>query len=216
MAVRPQPLEATQNVGNDLPPAPPRAADKRSDTTRVPVVKYPPPPPAPPLADAVRLEWAPVPPPPAERPADAGAPPGPGPVPERRPSPELPAAPPLPPAPAPLAPPVADRPAVAEPAFAPTPPPVAVFQSPPVPPSEPLLSPTLAELYFGQGAFDQAIGVYEQLVVREPANEKLQARLAEVRRAAIAPSDKARQARRLEIEAQIARLEQLLTLVKRA
>jgi tetratricopeptide (TPR) repeat protein len=100
-------------------------------------------------------------------------------------------------------------------------PPPPVFLAPPVapppaPPSEPLLSPTLADLYFGQGAYDKAIDVYEQLLSREPGNERYQARIAEARRAAHAPTSEARQARRIEIEAQIARLEQLLTLVKRA
>ncbi len=94
--------------------------------------------------------------------------------------------------------------------------PVVVQERAPEP--EPLLSPTLAELYFGQGALDKAVEVYEQLLGREPANERHRARLAEIRRAASppAPADDQRAARRQTIEAQIARLEQLLALVKRA
>ena len=79
--------------------------------------------------------------------------------------------------------------------------------------------PTLAELYYGQGALQKAVEVYEQLILREPANERHRARLVEIRRALAPPPlpvDDGRAARRRAIEAQIARLEQMLALVKRA
>jgi hypothetical protein len=110
---------------------------------------------------------------------------------------------PMPPAPVEAAPPVA--PPVATPVAAPAPP-------------EPLLSPTLAELYFSQGAADLARSTYEQLVQREPANERYRTRLDEIQRAASVPAtgNDDRAARRRTIEAQIARLETLLAAVKRA
>ena len=88
----------------------------------------------------------------------------------------------------------------------------------PTPPPEPLLSPTLAELYFSQGATDLARSTYEQLVEREPTNERYRARLEEIRRALPAPgrADDDRATRRRAIEGQIARLEALLAVVKRA
>jgi len=115
-------------------------------------------------------------------------------------------------------PPFAAPPKTAElpsPVSAPAPAPAPVAT--PAPPSaEPLLSPTLAELYFSQGAFDMARTTYEQLVRREPTNERYQSRLEEIRRQAAAGADGDRAARRKVIEAQIARLEQLLAVVKRA
>jgi hypothetical protein len=65
------------------------------------------------------------------------------------------------------------------------------------------------------------VEVYEQLILREPAHERHRARLVEIRRALApppppAPVDDGKAARRRAIEAQIARLEQMLALVKRA
>ncbi len=182
-------LEETQEVG-----ARERAASPASDsvdTTRVPVVTFPisPPsaaPPPKPPLDAIRLEWAPAP----------DAPGAPAPSAEAVP----PAAPPpVPAAPAPVAPLAPSAPA-----------------SPASAPAEPLLSPTLAELYFGQGALDKALETYEQLLEREPTNERYRARLAEIRRSSPPAADEERSARRRVIEGQIMRLEQLLALVKRA
>jgi hypothetical protein len=91
-----------------------------------------------------------------------------------------------------------------------------------------LTSPTLAELYFTQGFTDKAIAVYRQLLEREPGNERAGARLAELQaierhlRAEEAryadtsgrPLDP-RQARREAIERTIARLEGLLSAIRR-
>jgi hypothetical protein len=122
-------------------------------------------------------------------------------APEEAPPPPLAPAP----APAPIAIPVAE---------------VAPSPAPPAPnpaPSEPLLSPTLAELYFNQGAMEMARSAYEQLLQREPANERYRARLGEIGRAVTvrAAADEDRAARRRVIEGQIARLEQLLAAVRR-
>jgi hypothetical protein len=49
-------------------------------------------------------------------------------------------------------------------------------------PEAPVLStPTLAELYFDQGFKDKAIQVYEELLEREPQNERARARLIEIK-----------------------------------
>ncbi len=205
----PGPVEArgAEKPGEAAPPPPPRDV---VDTTRVPVVVFPiasppplPPPPLPPPPpaplDVIRLEWASAP----EAQARSATPAEP--VSYETPAPAVPANPvvdePPPPPPAPAM------------AATPPPPPVA----PPAPP-EPLLSPTLAELYFSQGATDLARSTYEQLVQREPANERYRARLDEIQRAAAPPraADDDRAARRRTIEGQIARLEALLAVVKRA
>jgi hypothetical protein len=119
------------------------------------------------------------------------------------------AAPPPPLAPAPAPAPIAIPLAEVAPSPAPAPIPA---------PSEPLLSPTLAELYFNQGAMEMARSAYEQLLQREPANERYRARLDEIGRAVTsrAAADEDRAARRRVIERQIARLEQLLAAVRRA
>jgi hypothetical protein len=202
-------------------PAPPPAV---IDTTRVPVVTFPldppppspPPPPAPPRAplDVIRLEWTSAP----------EAPPAAPPVAVPAPDPPAPAPPaPAPPAPAPalLSIPVADVPPPAPTPAAPVPPVIAETPPPPPPaapaPPEPLASSTLAELYLSQGAADLARSTYEQLVQREPGNERYRARLDEIQRAAPAPrADDERAARRRAIEGQIARLEALLAVVRRA
>jgi tetratricopeptide (TPR) repeat protein len=73
-------------------------------------------------------------------------------------------------------------------------------------------SPTLAELYLNQGFVDKAVEVYEELVQRDPDNEKAAQRLAELR--AQASRDPVA-ARRRQVEHTIARLEGFLAAVKR-
>ena len=96
-----------------------------------------------------------------------------------------------------------------------------------VPPPE-LTSPTLAELYFTQGFTDKAMEVYRQLLEREPGNERARARLVELEAierhlraeearyadVAVPPADP-REARRRAIERTIARLEGLLSAIRR-
>src|SRR5439155_10696563 len=83
-----------------------------------------------------------------------------------------------------------------------------------------LSSSTLAELYFRQGFLDKAIEVYQQLLQREPDNDRSRARLGELR-ALLTPSvpptvvppaaaEDERTTRRRAIESAIARLEDLL------
>ena len=45
---------------------------------------------------------------------------------------------------------------------------------------EPFASATLAELYFNQGSLDRAVEVYKELLKREPANDRIRARVAEL------------------------------------
>ncbi len=210
-------LEETQEVGAHMRGSA-QASSDAVDTTRVPVVVFPAPaPPAPAKApiDVIRLEWAPAPvggPEGGGQPVATAAPvvePPPPPVRET----VMPPPPPAPPAPA-VAPAPAPLPA---PAIAP----VATTAKAPIalPEPESLVSSTLAELYFGQGAFDKAIEVYEQLMLREPGNERNRSRLEHIRRAASAaptPGNDQRAARRRAIQTQIARLEEMLALVKRA
>ncbi len=47
-------------------------------------------------------------------------------------------------------------------------------------PATPILSPTMAELYFNQGFTDKAIEVYRGLLEQEPGNERVRARLTEL------------------------------------
>lgn len=92
-------------------------------------------------------------------------------------------------------------------------------------PQQPLYSSTLAELYFQQGFTRQAIEVYQELLSREPANGRLQARLHELRAfereegvlsppAPPAPVD-GRARRRESITRTIARLEGLMHAARR-
>jgi len=137
------------------------------------------------------------------------------------------APPPAPPPPA--APPAA--PAVASPPVAP--PPVLRSVPPPPPPAPAVVTPetaalsssTLAELYFRQGFVDKAIEVYQQLLHREPENDRSRARLGELR-ALLTPSvpptvvppaaaEDERTTRRRAIESAIARLEDLLVTIRR-
>jgi hypothetical protein len=102
-------------------------------------------------------------------------------------------------------------------------------------PEPPLASPTLGELYFNQGFTDKALEVYRQLLEREPANERVRARLAEIQaldrhlraeelREAPAPAGPApaapaepdqRSRRREAVERTIARLEGFLAAVRK-
>ena len=96
------------------------------------------------------------------------------------------------------------------------------------------MSATLAELYFNQGFVDKAVEVYRQLVDREPDNERLRRRLAELQapppaptpppapepapapaatRAASPSPDRA--SRRLALERTIAKLEGMLAAIKK-
>jgi len=143
----------------DLPPLPPPSWAPVADVVAAPV---PPRPEValPATADVIRPEpvaYAPAAPasPPAEPPA---------------PSPQVASAP------AELVP-EAPR-AMDEPTLPPTPPLAPPSGSPPEP--QALYSSTLAELYFQQGFTRQAIDVYEQLIAREPANDRLRARLFEL------------------------------------
>jgi len=80
-----------------------------------------------------------------------------------------------------------------------------------------LASPTLAEIYFGQGAYDQAIETYEEVLRREPANDAARARLAEigalVAEQALAAEAGGAEGRRAVLLRTIARLEALLVAV---
>jgi hypothetical protein len=106
------------------------------------------------------------------------------------------------------------------PAAAPAPP------AAPAPQSEPpaLSSSTLAELYFNQGFTRQAIDVYRELLEREPANERIRARIVEleaIERAidgggATPPPGDVKARRREAIERTITRLEGFLATVRRA
>ena len=57
------------------------------------------------------------------------------------------------------------------------PPPPWLLPSQTEPAAPELISSTLAELYFNQGFTDKAIEVYQQVLGREPANERARARL---------------------------------------
>jgi len=88
-----------------------------------------------------------------------------------------------------------------------------------------IVSPTIAELYFGQGHIDKAIDVYRRLLRGGPENEKARRRLLELEaldrrmREEAAPGTAAtglsREERRAAIERTIARLEALLTVLRK-
>lgn len=88
-----------------------------------------------------------------------------------------------------------------------------------VTPDAPLSTATLAELYFDQGFLTKAILVYEQILEREPHNERARARLIEVKALArpldVPPAADPRAAQRLVLARKIARLEQVLAAVRR-
>jgi len=73
-----------------------------------------------------------------------------------------------------------------------------------------LTSPTLAELYYKQGFPDKAIEVYRQLVEREPGNDRLRRRLAELQDSPPMPAS-----RRVALERTIAKLEGMLAAIKK-
>jgi tetratricopeptide (TPR) repeat protein len=91
-----------------------------------------------------------------------------------------------------------------------------------------LSSATLAELYFNQGFMEQAIGVYRELLLREPGNSQARARLTEIealdrhlrgddaKPAPVAEASDPKARRRLAIERTIERLEQLRQVLRRA
>jgi Flp pilus assembly protein TadD len=143
-----------------------------------------------------------------------------------------------PPAPVPVPIPVAAPPPPT--AFVPEPPPERPAHAPAPPPAEPapaasddLTSATLAELYFKQGFTEKAVEVYRQLVEREPENDRLTRRLAELLDARPAPAADVdfasapaanmvgaaagtdRAARRLALERTIAKLEGMLSAIKK-
>jgi tetratricopeptide (TPR) repeat protein len=137
-------------------------------------------------------------------------------------APEAPASPPA-------AEPSVEPAAVAATPDAPPPPVAALEVTSPLAPGADLASPTLAELYFNQGALDRAIEAYRRLIEREPFNGRFRARLAEIEalerhlRAEEAPApapsppppaDPVR-ARREHLENTVARLEELLAAIKR-
>jgi hypothetical protein len=80
-------------------------------------------------------------------------------------------------------------------------------------------TPTLAELYFNQGATERAIGVYQDVLRREPGNERARARLRELEALeqhlqAVAAPPTGGGGRRERLERTIARLEGLLQVVQ--
>ena len=99
------------------------------------------------------------------------------------------------------------------------------------------MSATLAELYFKQGFAEKAVEVYRQLIQRDPENDRLHRRLAEIqhaRPATAAPADVPAPApapvpaavgaaatgpdpasRRLALERTIAKLEGMLSAIKK-
>jgi hypothetical protein len=83
--------------------------------------------------------------------------------------------------------PVFDEPTSVPPPHSVAPEPVAVDESP----AGELASPTLGELYFSQGHTARAIEVYEQVLEREPHNERARTRLRELRGAATASAPQA-------------------------
>ena len=96
--------------------------------------------------------------------------------------------------------------------------------------SEEIASATLAELYYGQGFPEKALEVYRTLLARDPGHERARTRIAEIEAleqrveiearpepplaAASVPTD-SRAARRAAIERTIARLETMLTTIRK-
>jgi tetratricopeptide (TPR) repeat protein len=78
-------------------------------------------------------------------------------------------------------------------------------------PDEPIASGTLAELYFNQGFPRRAVEVYQQVLSREPGNERARARLAELEASLAGPAptrgSEAPEARRARLQRTIDRLE---------
>jgi hypothetical protein len=91
----------------------------------------------------------------------------------------------------------------------------------PEPASEEIASVTLADLYLRQGFKDKAAEVLDQLLAREPGNERAQTRLREIHTSAAAspspaPEDSGTDARRVVIQRTIDRLEAMLAAVRKA
>ena len=111
---------------------------------------------------------------------------------------------------APEAPFVASEPSIAEPA--------PLIDVEPEAPSEEIASVTLADLYSRQGFNDKAAQVLEQLLLREPGNERAQARLREIRSSAagaMPPPADATDAKRVVIQRTIDRLEAMLAAIRK-
>jgi tetratricopeptide (TPR) repeat protein len=204
--------------------------------------------PAPAPAPAESAPPAPAPPPPPSAPATVAAPSRETPPPPAVAAPEVPAAfesRPHSPAPpvaantvevswaAPVPPPSAAAPVPAfapqpEPQPAPAPSEAPAPAAPPPPPAAPapeaasgeLMSATLAELYFKQGFAEKAVEVYRQLIEREPENDRLRRRLAELQdtRPAPAPASDAgtdQTSRKVALERTIAKLEGMLAAIRK-
>jgi hypothetical protein len=220
--------------GGTIPFAPPPAVAPAASVEVVappPVVSAPPAEPEAIPAPTATAAYAPAEPTPAPEPiSPAEAPPAPGPSQSVEVAWEAPAPlPALSPVAMPEAPPsrdewplaMEDAPETAEPAAA------IAAQSP----SGELMSPTLAELYFNQGFTDKAVEVYRQLAERDPANDRLRRRLAELQgigqpfslptplaaapQPVGAPDPSDRAARRVVLERTIARLEGMLASIKK-
>jgi predicted Zn-dependent protease len=117
------------------------------------------------------------------------------------------------------------------PTFAPEPerqpaPPPSAPGPPPAPSPAPeatsgeLMSATLAELYFKQGFAEKAVEVYRQLIEREPENDRLRRRLAELQEPQLAPAQAShagtdQASRRVALERTIAKLEGMLAAIKK-
>ncbi|HYU41777.1 MAG TPA: tetratricopeptide repeat protein, partial [Vicinamibacteria bacterium] len=105
------------------------------------------------------------------------------------------------------------------PTFAPEPEPAPSPAPAPEGASSELMSATLAELYFKQGFAEKAVEVYRQLVEREPENDRLSRRLAELQDTrsapAAAPHAGTEASRRVALERTIAKLEGMLAAIKK-
>ncbi|HEY8147848.1 MAG TPA: tetratricopeptide repeat protein [Vicinamibacteria bacterium] len=211
-APAPAPAPAESAPPTPAPPPPPSVPA----SVAAPPLEAPPPPavaapeeraafesrphsPAPPAAaNTVEVPWAA----PVRRPSAAAPAPAFAPEPEPQPAP----APPTAPAPAPAPPPPPPAPA------APSPAPEAA--------SGELMSATLAELYFKQGFAEKAVEVYRQLIEREPENDRLRRRLAELQdtRPAPAPASDTgtdQPSRRVALQRTIAKLEGMLAAIRK-
>jgi len=206
LAPGPAPALAESAPPTPVPPPPPSVAAAPPEATPLPSAPAAPetraafePPPhtpvPPPAANTVEVAWA-APAPPASvapvPPASVAAPvPTFAPEPERQPAPPPPAAAP-PPAPSPA----------------------------PEAASGELMSATLAELYFKQGFAEKAVEVYRQLIEREPENDRLRRRLAELQEPRLAPAPAShtgpdQASRRVALERTIAKLEDMLAAIKK-
>ncbi|HEU0107558.1 MAG TPA: tetratricopeptide repeat protein [Vicinamibacteria bacterium] len=79
------------------------------------------------------------------------------------------------------------------------------------------MSATLAELYFKQGFPEKAVEVYRELIEREPENDRLRRRLAELQDTRGAPPSAGtdQPSRRVVLERTIAKLEGMLAAIKK-